>query len=439
MWEEVVNVRFGLTLFAVEASVWQWRQHSKVVEKSVRDLETHGFPPEEVVAFTELMEQRVSALVESGRRVFDQRPQKLVLCGRQVEISVSSLDDTWRTVLYASMCFVAINSGVLKPLVWERHILSLEPRGKFPHHMESMKVPEHLVHDQKLCREVVESLLAPCKTYEECHRVLMKQKETLLSLDPLFWVHMEFVNTMVASVVLEKVKQAFLEQLPTNNPETEPVERATLSEVCKRCDDIKALPCVPFCGWHAYKSLESAAQLVKDIEHCTTHELIAQNVVAASPFHREALARCANFCTAEVLKQTEVFGKCRVQHLFGRVALDHYLEKLRTSIREGGCPTMDDVKVLRQFGWMLTSAEEREVNEVVEMIGKRRRREILERARIQDVVGPPDSQLVPSAQEPSSSSTFAPRATKKTTPIKPRARSRKQTLMALFAKRSPEK
>ena len=83
VWQETVGQRIGLSLLAVEASVWQWQNHVRCVQKGVRDLEYHGFPLVEVSAFKAGMESELGRLVEAGRRVFEQYQsvRSLVFCG----------------------------------------------------------------------------------------------------------------------------------------------------------------------------------------------------------------------------------------------------------------------------------------------------------------------------------------------------------------------
>ena len=94
-----------------------------------------------------------------------------------------------------------------------------------------------------------------------------------------------------------------------------------------------------------------------------------KEVAQSGDFFRKVLAKASNFCVAEQvgnIPQKSKFGQKRT--LVGRLALEYkYEQAAKAEKKEGGIPLGPELKLLRQFQWMMAIEQREVVNKWVKM------------------------------------------------------------------------
>jgi hypothetical protein len=246
----------------------------------------------------------------------------------------------------------------------------------FPETPACIKPPLSLLNGALECRFHANALLKGDTTYEVMAKNLLKRKDVLLSFDPLFWSRIEFLQSSVTSVLREQCFAAFLALLPQPGTLCDDTKEAyeVVSGAISLGIDLLVLKCaVSYCGWNVQQAIDLARSMVRDVLVANTADLTRGNVGSASAFHKAVLSQMANLCIAKKAVAKVGVGSISFAYIYGKEAADLLVQSLQQKLQQDDVPpTMEDVKVLRQFRWILTAKDEEVVDHAAVVMGKRR-------------------------------------------------------------------
>jgi hypothetical protein len=370
----LLESRIGSRLFADEAYKLQWIRFLEQCKSQLADIVHLNLDAAAVLDYKALMRRGTNDLCKIGFARFEAKQIDITWCAFSYCTTISNIDDQWALPLGLMITACGINSGHIPLLPWETHLLARHG-GKMPSYPETLTPETSHMADSLAVRNVALKLIraAGDETYADMLKTMLKHADALKQLQPLFWFHIDFLQTHLNTLVAKLVEEDLLAILPGST--ILPGDK-TLDDEDEIMTLLLALQRVPFV-------VASPATLVGSVANSA---IIVKKVLQAEPpsdkelgtysaFHKKVLDRCANFLRVQTLGTGKNCLKVTTT-LLGKQAMLQLMTRLDAGGEKKDSATMDELKPFRQFKWLLTPDDQKKVQNLITEAAKKRRSDL---------------------------------------------------------------
>ena len=336
------------------------REYVQAIEGRLRELEHQNFIAGEVTAFRSIMQAHATSLDEHVWTTCLDATISVTFLNAVMKQKLVHPFDHAEFRLVARTKAIAISNGGLKRTIWERWLYGgQQTLTGVPEHTA---VEEALVFDAGNAREWLENKMETCLSAESANVIVKANLEELLKMDEFFFLEVAFLLDHFDGLMEEHMRSMMLEITPP------PGERRVLSKAVAAS---RALSVGPVCmaqKKNIQSDMMNAANALLDIS--TSAAPSAQELAAMSCWMVMFHKRCENFQHVIMDGEDNSTGasssggfppRRHGKHLHGHEALRYRHERCAKVMV--GHQNEQDLKELRQFRWMLSDTELKEVEE----------------------------------------------------------------------------
>lgn len=228
------------------------------VMERLRALEHLDFEESETESFKALMVAGASALQRIGHKIYKRSETTLSFMGRQVIVTLEGVNDEWEFRFAARVRTLALNSGALEPLPWEKVLF---PPGSLEGERSFAKIPEALLRDAKAARSAAMQFLQEKQavTLHQMMTVLNAKADALRALDRTIECELSLLNYGTESLVHDKLREQVLQCFPSTE------KSMTIPESTKALSDLKLTELFRIAGPRAHGEVEGVANMLGDL------------------------------------------------------------------------------------------------------------------------------------------------------------------------------
>ena len=380
---ELLKKSLGQALFSAEADQNKWSSFLGVCRKRLDDLIHSNWTPEEASSFHQAMRNQCRLLLQSGMDVPDKIELSAVMFGENWKMTVPSIWDVPTRLYHVLLRQIAVQNKQVRLYPWEDHLIKAFS-GVIPGIPEAMKLPQDLIGHMSAARDVGVPLVQNYTSYGTMLKELKDGKDDLNSLDIHHHLDVEFLEHKMSTVTEKLVRGTALSYFPDLDikpgaklPTLADAENAHNSlQTLMRSSLVQYSPQGPA---SLFKSLSGATVIVRAM--LDGQSLLATQVLTSSEFHKQIVARCANYLHCEKVTKNKKGGQNKV--VFGAEAMAIKLETLRAELSADKVQNLEHIKVFRQFRWLLTAEWDREITKI-QKEQTRKRKFMLEGRMIKD-------------------------------------------------------
>ena len=314
------------------------------ISKRIFEVEQQNFDPVEIRSFERIMMHSAANLDADISQAFDKCETKITFCASELGKKLDNINDLWGFRWIARYKTIAIsnNQGNCRTS-WER-LLWGDSRGAIEHVPQEIAVPEDLLFDSKNCREHLDSLLGGgWHSVSRMREIVNANQAQLTTLDKSFWMEIDFLNHHFDELLQEHLRACLLAALPEEH-EVRSMPKAIVAARTLATGQVATAA-----GKETEQELISVVNLLSDVADGKSPPGV--EIAKMSEFHILCLKKAENFCVVKIDVPVTDSQKVRRKQLIGAAALDAVFS--RSQENKSG-PDNADLKVMRQFRWMLT-------------------------------------------------------------------------------------
>lgn len=355
--QAIMQTGVGSVLFKAEAVKLQYNMFVNTIEERLDTLEFHNYEASELQSFKTVVMGEARNVVQ-GAPPFSKKLTKLSFLGRETVVSINAVHDEWNYRLEARMRTLAVSTGQLPRLPWE--VVLLGEKGKVEGAPETIVLEQSYLESAKNVRKVAFKLLegyTETLTFSEMKKVMNSQRETLLSLDRMFSLELQWLNEVAEPAAEAMVRDVVLRTMPSN----ECFEGFTFAKTLAELDKLMGERLVGACSMALHREVTAIRQLIGTMQEGRSPT--DQQVLRMSDYFRLVLGRCEHFLQVEARCKEEGSFFPVVKMVSGREAMAVLWAAFEA--KPENSRGLADVGDFRRHGWMLDSAKLAIVNGVI--------------------------------------------------------------------------
>jgi len=297
------------------------------------------------------MAREIKVLEAQGHIIFEKRDASVnMMTVKPMPLRIQNMNDLWTFHLRAETLPIAINSGAIKRLPWERLVFGND--RKIPGYAEAMRVPEELLSSLRKPRDAALSILGG----EECDlslaqmiKLMKANYSTIRGYDRGWECEHIFLMSHVEQLLVQIVHSSIIERKLEKQDLRKPFQH-----ILDAIDEAKRSPqCLALDVTYS-KQLSSLANIVTNMQCNVAPD--SRDVAKYSEFYVRVLKVLEAFIPP--FTPAKVGGKAPVQ-VHGKEALIGKFHVLAGAIAKGKVPPMNELCVYRRYAYLL-SADDRE-------------------------------------------------------------------------------
>ena len=351
---EVAQTAIGASLFLPESLQLNYANFITNCTEQLNSIEHNDFEYSEYLSFRQVMLAETNALIKQGHKPYAKKATSLEFLGREMEVSVSSIHDEWDLRFKARIKSIAVSTGDLPRLPWER--ISFGDSGHLAGLPTVVRIPPKLLESARNAREAaIKATDGSGASFSEMRQLINHKDtlDTLMSIDRSFILEFNFLVHSAEPLCVESIRHSISQALPTLEVGKE------IDESIQTIRKVKLSPMVTACGFTLHKELEGVLLFLQNLVDYVPPP--SSKLAGVSPFFKCVLSAAENFLRLEVQKapNNELASGDKVI-LVGKRAI-YYLFSQFTRLKEEESPS-EYLQQFKRFAWLLTPAQAAQVD-----------------------------------------------------------------------------
>ncbi|CAK0839486.1 unnamed protein product [Prorocentrum cordatum] len=373
--QELLGTKIGIELYRAEAGDMKYDLFTANCESMLDELEHNDYADTELEGFKNLMDAEMRDLAVFGFKTYQKKECNHEFLMERCKVTLASLRDDFWFRLIARVKSIAVNILELPRLPWEEVLWGGE--GRIPGVPETVKVPMQVLKKNKNARGALISLMprSVALTFAEMRDSVAKHKAECIRMCPDFVHEVSFAMQHAEAVGERIFSEGALGLMPS---EQSPKDLAGLEGAIGQLrQDCKGRLCLAL----SKTFREEVTGAVDFLTMILDGEGPGDIAPMSSPLLSQVADRAKFFyAVPAVQKGPSLFKK---KDLVGRDACQQDWADFQKLVADGG-----DIGAvahrLRSFKWLLTPAEQEQLNSSIKDRVKRRSSELMSRKAIQD-------------------------------------------------------
>lgn len=353
--QEIMKTKVGALLYKSEGLVMRYKVFIKTIDERLSELEDLSYSSADVVAFNDVMTMESKEVMRCCP-AFERKVCSLKFLGEAMDPPIASINDEWSFRLAAKMTSQAVSTNQLPRLPWE---VLLFDKAKLAGYPETILIPAEHLEAARNARVACNRLLKgyECVTFSDMARIVAAHSETMSELYRFWSLDAVFLKNHARAVGERILRGKIMDCLP----ESHTAHHFTFKQALTKVAAIKTLKLTAAVGSAIEDDVDVVFSLLSSLDkgHAPSH----QSVLKMSAWCRQVLGRCEHFLTAMVPPEGST-GRTQVLKMqSGRLAMQYLWGQFQSTAVEKR--TLDQAAPFRQFAWMLTQEQGKEIDAFV--------------------------------------------------------------------------